>query len=192
MSPLSLKYHIYYLIILIIIERSKFLLSLISWRDGLGIPSSSSPIYCLWYLYPTNKRDKEEQEKAKEESYRSLQNRIEVHQFDSRLVISIHSFPEDVYPYNYLRNEAIKRTSTSPNYVSDMDMIPAGIFFFFVPFIQLGNLYETLFTFPPSILADEWLAVIIPAYEYRNRIRHCNTFKGCVSLYIYSMIHFIY
>ena len=195
MPPSSPKHRIYSLILLTNIERNEFLLSLISWRDGLGIPSSSSPIssplsIAFWCPYPTNKRDKEEQEKAKEESYRSLQNRIEVHQFDSRLVISIHSFPEDVYPYNYLRNEAIKRTSTSHYYVSDMDMIPAGIFFF-VPSIQLGNLYETLTTLPPSILADEWLAVIIPAYEYRNRIRHCNTFKGCVSLYIYSMIHFI-
>ena len=63
--------------------------------------------------------------------------------------------------------------------------------FFFVPAIQPWNLYVTFTTLPPSILADEWLAVIIPAYEYRNRIRHCNTFKGCVSLYIYSMIHFI-
>ena len=89
----------------------------------------------------------------KEKNYRSLQNHIEVHQLDSRLVISIHSFPGDVYPYNYLRNEAIKRTSTSPNYVSEIDMIPAGIFFFFVPLIQLGNRYETLFTLPPSILA---------------------------------------
>ena len=143
-----------------------------------------SIIHCLWCPYPTNKRDKEEQEKAKEESYRSLQNRIEVHQFDSRLVISIHSFPEDVYPYNYLRNEAIKRTSTSHYYVSDMDMIPAGIFFF-VPSIQLGNLYETLTTLPPSILADEWLAVIIPAYKYRNRIViaiHLKDASVCISI----------
>ena len=88
----------------------------------------------------------------KQKNYRSLQNRIEVHQFDSRLVISIHFFPEDVYSYNYLRNEAIKRTSTHHYYVSDMDMIPACIFFF-VPLIQLGNRYETLFTLPPSILA---------------------------------------
>ena len=190
MSPLSLKYHIYYLIILIIIERSKFLLSLISWRDGLGIPSSSSPIYCLWYLYPTNKRDREEQEKAKEKNYHSLQNRIEVHQFDSRLVISIHSFSEDIYPYNYLRNEAIKCSSTSHYNVSDMDMIPAGIFFFVLP-IHLGNLFETLTTIPSSILAAEWLAVIIPSYEYRNNIRHCNTFKGCVSLYIDLINQFI-
>ena len=60
-----------------------------------------SIIYCLWCPYPTDKRDREEQEKVKEKNYRSLQNRIEVHQFDSRLIISIHSFPGDVYPYNY-------------------------------------------------------------------------------------------
>lgn len=70
----------------------------------------------------------------KEKNYRSLQNRIEVHQFEGGLVISIHSFPEDVYPYNYLRNEAIKRTSTSHYYVSDMDMIPAGISSLFLSF----------------------------------------------------------
>ena len=138
MIHLSPKHRIYSLNILTIIERSEFLLSLISWRDGLGIPSSSSPIssplsIAFWCLYPSDKRDREEQEKAKEESYHSLQNRIEIHQFDCRLAISIHSFPGNDYSYNYLRNEAIKCTSTSHYYMSDMDMIPVSIFFFFVP-----------------------------------------------------------
>ena len=72
------------------------------------------------------------------------------------------------YPYNTLRNIAIDHVNTTHYFVCDMDLWPAD------------NLYATLVTLPEPFLQDDWLALIIPAFEYRLSIP-CNSFQNCVN-----------
>lgn len=52
----------------------------------------------------------------------------------------------------------------------------------FLPKRSIDNLYATLVTLPEPFLQDDWLALIVPAFEYRLSIP-CNSFQNCVNKY---------
>lgn len=60
----------------------------------------------------------------------------------------------DVYSYNQLRNIAINNSITSHIYISDMDFWPSN------------NLYESFMSLSKNYLRDDWLAIIVPAFQY--------------------------
>ena len=72
------------------------------------------------------------------------------------------------YPYNKLRNLSIKKVKTSHYWVMDMDIWPAT------------NLYNTLLNLDRRYLNDNYLAVIIPAFEYQKGMNNCDDFQKCV------------
>ena len=72
------------------------------------------------------------------------------------------------YPYNKLRNLSIKKVKTSHYWVMDMDIWPAT------------NLYHTLLNLDNRYLNDEYLAIIIPAFEFKKDMNNCNDFENCV------------
>ena len=75
------------------------------------------------------------------------------------------------YPYNKLRNLSIKKVKTSHYWVMDMDIWPAT------------NLYHTLLNLDNRYLNDEYLAIIIPAFEYQKDMNNCDDFEKCVKRY---------
>ena len=72
------------------------------------------------------------------------------------------------YPYNRLRNIAISKVKTSHFLVMDMDMWPSD------------NLYSTLKNLDSRFLNDEYLAIVIPSFSYRQLLSKCNDFEVCV------------
>ena len=74
------------------------------------------------------------------------------------------------YPYNALRNIAIQRVATSHFWVMDMDMWPSS------------NLYRTLLSLDVRHLKDDYLAVIVPAFEYKRTTKG-GSFEQCVKSY---------
>ncbi|KAK8799440.1 hypothetical protein WA158_005989 [Blastocystis sp. Blastoise] len=73
----------------------------------------------------------------------------------------------NIYPVNLLRNIAIQHVITTHLWLTDMDMWPAF------------NLYESLITLPASIINDDKMAVIVPAFEYNMTIP-CHSLEECV------------
>ena len=71
----------------------------------------------------------------------------------------------DVYSYNQLRNIAVKNSITTHIYISDMDFWPSSIPFLIL-FINLDNLYESFMSLSTNFLSDDWLAIIVPAFQY--------------------------
>ncbi|KAK8794665.1 hypothetical protein WA158_001646 [Blastocystis sp. Blastoise] len=100
----------------------------------------------------------------------TLQKQIDEFHFPSRVYISILAYPDTIYPYNALRNEAISHVTTSHYFVCDMDLFPAN------------NTYEAILSLPQSLLSDEWAAIIVPAYEYKLTGKLCFSFKQCVDM----------
>lgn len=86
---------------------------------------------------------------------------------------SIYYSNSDVYSYNQLRNIAIKNSVTTHIYISDMDFWPSSIYVF-IWFIIIDNLYESFISLSDSYLSDEWLAVIVPAFQYNSIITNGN------------------
>ena len=80
------------------------------------------------------------------------------------------------YPINELRNMAIQHAKTSHFFMSDMDMWPSR------------NAYETLLSLDAHYLQDEYLAVIIPAFEYKKDMTECNSFEKCVREFVLCSI----
>lgn len=75
------------------------------------------------------------------------------------------------YPYNKLRNMALKKISTSHFWVMDMDMWPSD------------NLYSTLLSLDSRYLNDDYLAVIVPSFELKSDTSKCTDFEQCVKEY---------
>ncbi|KAK8809789.1 hypothetical protein WA158_000732 [Blastocystis sp. Blastoise] len=75
---------------------------------------------------------------------------------NDRIQYTWYSISRSDYPYNTLRNMAISKVITSHYYVSDVDFFPEP------------NLYTHLLEIPETFLSDEWLAVIVPAFEIRS------------------------
>lgn len=80
------------------------------------------------------------------------------------------------YPYNRLRNIALRHVTTSHFWVMDMDMWPSR------------NAYETLLSLDAHYLQDEYLAVIVPAFEYKKDMTECNSFEKCVREFVLCSI----
>ena len=103
----------------------------------------------------------------KEEEY--LDHYLSQNTLSTNLVVS--RFVSDKgYPYNALRNIAIQRVATSHFWVMDMDMWPSS------------NLYRTLLSLDVRHLKDDYLAVIVPAFEYK-RIWKGGSFEQCIKSY---------
>ena len=76
---------------------------------------------------------------------------------------------ERIYPINRLRNIAIQNTLTTHFLVLDMDMWP------------VASAYHDLVTLPYSMLRNEHLALILPAFSLKKKvIRDCSSFQDCV------------
>ena len=189
MSPSSLKHRIYYLIILTIIERSESLLSLISWRDGLGIPSSSSSIssplsIAFWYPYPTDKRDKKNRRKWNRRIivlYRIVLRFI-------NLTSSGHLYP--LLSWRCLSLQLLAKWGYQAHL--NLSLLcewnrydPCWYLFLLCSSHSARKSLWDSFHSSSFHSCCEWLAVIISAYEYRNRIVIAIRFKDasiCISL----------
>lgn len=91
-----------------------------------------------------------------------------------------------VYPYNKLRNISIKRVKTSHFWVADMDMWPSCILFLFDRLTAcIANTYDVLRSLPEHVLSNDFMAIIVPAFEYK-KLRNCNEFISCVKRYHFS------
>ena len=75
------------------------------------------------------------------------------------------------YPYNKLRNLALKEVTTSHFWVMDMDMWPSS------------NLYTTLLNLKSRFLSDDKLAIIVPSFEYKENMSDCTDLEECVKRY---------
>lgn len=108
----------------------------------------------------------------KEEEY--LDHYLSQNTLSTNLVVS--RFVSDKgYPYNALRNIAIQRVTTSHFWVMDMDMWPSS------------NLYRTLLSLDVRHLKDDYLAVIVPAFEYKRTWKG-GSFEQCVKSYSWFSI----
>ncbi len=87
----------------------------------------------------------------------------------------------DVYSYNQLRNIAIKDSVTSHIYVSDMDFWPSSILLILTLIPELDNLYESFMSLSHSYLSDDWLAIIVPSFQY-----YTNLDETDIELYIHK------
>ena len=79
------------------------------------------------------------------------------------------------YPYNKLRNLALKEVTTSHFWVMDMDMWPSS------------NLYTTLLSLDSRFLNDDKLAVIVPSFEYKENMNQCTDFEECVKKFFFDL-----
>ncbi|KAK8807234.1 hypothetical protein WA158_003993 [Blastocystis sp. Blastoise] len=103
--------------------------------------------------------------KADEEEFKEFINAVSLSQ---RLhLVRYRPVDESIYPYNKLRNIAVARVTTSHFWVADMDMWPAE------------NVYETLRSLPEQVLSNDFMAVIVPAFEYK-KLPNCDDFVPCV------------
>ena len=150
-----LIYHSYVIFILVLIAYSS---SNISLKDGMGISYFSS---FLFYrpmsvtIFVSNDTDEiSEFEKGKQ----TLPTQ-------STFCFSVFYSNSDVYSYNQLRNIAVKNSITTHIYISDMDFWPSSIPFVIL-FITLDNLYESFMSLSNNYLSDDWLAIIVPAFQY--------------------------
>ena len=72
------------------------------------------------------------------------------------------------YPVNRMRNIAIENVATTHFFVCDMDLWPSQ------------GLYETILSLSSYILKDDWLAVIVPAFQYNYNVSSCADLESCV------------
>ena len=150
-----LIYHSYTLLTLELIAYSS---SNISLKDGMGISFHSS--FLLYRpmsvtIYVSNDTDEiSEFEKSKP----TLPSQ-------STFRYSVFYSNSDVYSYNQLRNIAVKNSVTTHIYISDMDFWPSSIPFVILS-ITLDNLYESFMSLSTNYLSDDWLAIIVPAFQY--------------------------
>ena len=108
----------------------------------------------------------------KEEEY--LDHYLSQNTLSTKLVVS-RLVSDKGYPYNALRNIAIQRVTTSHFWVMDMDMWPSS------------NLYRTLLSLDVRHLKDDYLAVIVPAFEYKRTWKG-GSFEQCVKSYSWFSI----
>ncbi|KAK8792030.1 hypothetical protein WA158_005407 [Blastocystis sp. Blastoise] len=83
-------------------------------------------------------------------------------------LIQFHPLNESIYPYNKLRNIAVANVITSHFWLTDMDMWPSE------------KTYESLRSLPQQVLSNDLMAIIVPAFEYKNNIE-CKEFEACVN-----------
>lgn len=83
------------------------------------------------------------------------------------------------YPINKLRNIAIRNVRTSHFFLSDMDFWPSSMWSF-PYFTSIDNLYESFHALPTHLKQDDWLSIIVPAYQYLFDKKDEMEFKECV------------
>lgn len=76
------------------------------------------------------------------------------------------------YPYNKLRNMSLRDIYTSHFWVMDMDMWPSD------------NLHLSLMSLDSRYLKDDYLAVIVPSFEYKKGMTSCKDFQTCVEAFV--------
>ena len=54
--------------------------------------------------------------------------------------------------------------------------------------MTLAELYERVLELPDYILNDDWLAIIVPGFQYENEFEQCSPFQECVEKYSYSLL----
>ena len=85
------------------------------------------------------------------------------------------------YPINKLRNIAIKNINTTHFFVCDMDFWPSCIKYLCFPIIV--GLYNQILELHHYILNDDWLAIIVPGFQYKRNLPLCHSFQECVEMY---------
>ena len=50
--------------------------------------------------------------------------------------------------------------------------------------LLLDGLYERFIELPEYILNDDWLAIIVPGFQFENNIGNCEGFQRCVEQYV--------
>ena len=50
--------------------------------------------------------------------------------------------------------------------------------------LLLDELYERFIELPEYILNDDWLAIIVPGFQFENNIGNCEGFQRCVEQYV--------
>ena len=112
-----------------------------------------------------------------------LDNMVKDDYFPQSVHISRYLSPTPLeYPYNRLRNIALRSVTTSHFWVMDMDMWPSD------------NLYSTLLHLESRFLEDDYLAIIVPSFEYKSDMTKCTAFEKCVNeytKYIISLINLV-
>lgn len=95
---------------------------------------------------------------------------------EGRVSIVLRMQTEDgFYPINELRNLAIRYSTTSHFFLSDMDMWPSF------------ELYEALKALPSFILQDDFFSGIVPAFEVKKP--ECDSIEKCVEkLHLWSVL----
>lgn len=95
---------------------------------------------------------------------------------EDRVSIVLRMQTEDgFYPINELRNLAIRYSTTSHFFLSDMDMWPSF------------ELYEALKALPSFILQDDFFSGIVPAFEVKKP--ECDSIEKCVEkLHLWSVL----
>ena len=41
---------------------------------------------------------------------------------------------------------------------------------------------------PEYILSDDWLAIIVPGFQYQNKIANCSPFQECIEKWVIIML----
>ena len=97
------------------------------------------------------------------------------YKLENRVSIVLRMQTEDgFYPINELRNLAIRYTTTSHFFLTDMDMWPSF------------GLYDALTALPSFILQDDYFAGIVPAFEVLKP--NCNSIEKCVEQSCYCLV----
>ena len=50
--------------------------------------------------------------------------------------------------------------------------------------LLLDELYERFIELPEYILNGDWLAIIVPEFQFENNIGNCEGFQRCVEQYV--------
>ena len=50
--------------------------------------------------------------------------------------------------------------------------------------LLLDELYERFIELPEYILNDDWLDIIVPGFQFENKIGNCEGFQRCVEQYV--------
>ena len=48
----------------------------------------------------------------------------------------------------------------------------------------IANLYDSFMNLPNHFLSDDWLAIIVPGFEYKHSISHCKDYQSCIESYL--------
>lgn len=112
----------------------------------------------------------------KKEEVAEVNLQLKANQFDSRLsIVQYIADGNETYPINKLRNLAIQNVKTDHFWLTDLDMWPSGRNARIL--LGLDRLYSVLLSLPESVLNDDHIAIIVPAFEIYAK--NCFSFANC-------------